>query len=64
MGHRTNETYHRTEAEARKAQREAVGAASSYSETYGKGVFPCRLTDPKTGEEYDGFASVTETYYG
>lgn len=64
MGHRINETYHRTEAEAREAQAAAVGDDGNYSETYAKGVFPCRLVNRATGEEYDGFKSVTETYYG
>lgn len=64
MGHRIEETYHRTEAEARAAQAAATGADRNYSETYGKGVFPCRLRNRDTGEEYDGFKSVTETYYG
>jgi len=64
MGHRVTETYHRTEAEARKVQREDINSDLNYSETYGMGVFPCRLVSRETGEEYDGFKSVTETYYG
>jgi hypothetical protein len=63
MGYRINETYHRTEEEAVVAQRNSIGIRVT-SETYGKGVFPCRMVNRDTGEKYDGFKSVTETYYG
>jgi len=63
MGHRINETYHKTEEAAQQAQRE-VEVKANYSETYALGVFPCRMINRATGAEYDGFRSVTETYYG
>ena len=33
-----------------------------YSEVYGRGVFPCKVFDPLTGEEVDGWKSVIEIY--
>lgn len=65
MGHRTNTTYHYTEAEARDAQSRAIASGvPGYSEVYGKGVFPCRVINPATKEEADGWKSITEEYYG
>lgn len=62
MGHRTNETFHLDRAEADKAQK--VKGTPGYSETYARGVFPCKVKHPETGETVDGWKSVTETYYG
>lgn len=62
MGHRTDETYHldRASADAAQAQKGTPG----YSETYPRGVFPCKVIHPETKETVDGWKSVTETYYG
>lgn len=62
MGHRTNETFHLSRAEADKAQ--YAKDVPGYSETYPRGVFACKIQHPKTGEVVDGWKSVTETYYG
>lgn len=62
MGHRTDETFHLDRAEADEAQK--VKGTPSYSETYARGVFPCKVKHPETGETVDGWKSVTETYYG
>ena len=64
MGKRENATYHKTKELAEDAQRKAIGSDGNYSETYGKGVYPCALVNKATGEKFDGFKSVTETYYG
>lgn len=63
MGHHKNETFHLNREEADEAQKKSCGV-SSYSETYPRGVFPCKVVHPKTGEAVDGWKSVTETYYG
>lgn len=62
MGHRTNETYHLDRKAADDAQKDR--GVPGYSETYPKGVFPCKVIHPETGETVDGWKSVTETYYG
>ena len=62
MGHRTDETFHLDRADAEAAQQ--VRGIFGYSEVYGRGVFPCKVFDPLTGEEVDGWKSVTEIYYG
>lgn len=62
MGHRIEETFHMDRASADAAQ--AVKGTPGYSEVYGRGVFPCKVFDPLTGEEVDGWKSVTEIYYG
>lgn len=62
MGHRTNVTFHCTREEADKAQQSR--GVSGYSETYARGVFPCKIIHPETNEIVDGWKSVTETYYG
>ena len=62
MGHRTDETFHLDRASADAAQ--AVKGTPGYSETYGRGVFPCKVIRPETKEVVDGWKSVTETYYG
>lgn len=62
MGYRTNETFHLDRASAEAAQKDR--GTPGYSETYPKGVFPCKVKHPETGEIVDGWKSVTETYYG
>ena len=65
MGHRLHETYHRTREEAQDAQlRARTAGVPGYSEVYARGVQPCRIRDPKSGETYPGFKSITEEYYG
>jgi len=65
MGYRINTTYHYTEAEARAAQWLAIDSAiPGYSEVFGRGVAPCRVINPATKEEVDGWKSETEEYYG
>lgn len=63
MGHNIDRTTHRTEEAAREAQANAKGVPG-YSEVYRRGVSPARLVSRETGEEYDGWISETETYYG
>ena len=53
MGHRTDETFHLDRADAEAAQQ--VRGTPGYSETYPRGIFPCKVFDPLTGEEVDGF---------
>ena len=43
---------------------QAVKGTPGYSEVYGRGVFPCKVFDPLTSEEVDGWKSVIEIYYG
>lgn len=62
MGKRINETYH-LDREAAEDDQENRGVPG-YSETYPKGVFPCKVIHPETGKAVDGWKSVTETYYG
>ena len=62
MGHRTEETVHLDRASADAAQ--AVKGTPGYSEVYGRGVFPCKVKHPETGEVVDGWKSATEIYYG
>lgn len=62
MGHRTEETFHMDRADAEAAQQ--ARGTPGYSEAYPRGIFPCKVFDPVTGEEVDGWKSVTETYYG
>jgi hypothetical protein len=62
MGHRTDTTYHLSREEADAAQKDR--GTPGYSETYSKGVFPCKVIHPETKETVDGWKSVTETYYG
>jgi len=62
MGHRTGSTYHLTREAAEDAQK--VRGQPGYSEVYARGVFPCKVKHPETGETVDGFESKTETYYG
>lgn len=62
MGHRIEETFHMDRADAEAAQQ--VCGTPGYSETYPRGIFPCKVFDPLTGEEVDGWKSATETYYG
>lgn len=62
MGHRMNETFHLDRASAEAAQKDR--GTPGYSETYPKGIFPCKVKHPETGETVDGWKSVTETYYG
>lgn len=67
MGHRIEETFHIDRASADAAQADAAQAVKGtpgYSEVYGRGVFPCKVFDPLTGEEVDGWKSVIEIYYG
>ena len=62
MGHRIEETFHLDRADPEAAQ-QACGTPG-YSETYPRGIFPCKVKHPETGEIVDGWKSVTETYYG
>lgn len=62
MGHRVDETYHLDQASAETAQ--AQRGIPGYSETYPRGIFPCKMIHPQTKETVDGWKSVTETYYG
>lgn len=63
MGRRVEETFHVEQADAEAAQLREMGIPG-YSEVYSRGVFPCKVKHPETGEEVDGWKSVTETYYG
>lgn len=62
MGYRINETYHIDREAADEVQKSC--SLPGYNETYPKGVFPCKVIHPETGEAVDGWKSVTETYYG
>jgi hypothetical protein len=62
MGRRIEETFHLDRKGADEAQ-EARGILG-YSEVYPRGVFPCKIVHPETGEVVDGWKSVTETFYG
>lgn len=62
MGHRIEETFHLDRADAKAAQQ--VRGIFGYSETYPRGIFPCKMRDPVTGEEVDGWKSVIEIYCG
>lgn len=63
MGHRFNEHYYLTLAEAEAARDSAI-ALSTYQETYFRGIFPVKLYDPVAERLVDWYKLSLETYYG